>query len=288
MNQLIKSGATSGTGRGMAEEQELKIMSYNIWNYNEPWEERRKLIVDTILEVDPDIIGLQEIRDDRRFNAIGHDQARQIAERTGLQYQYQPAMVYSRDPRSVEGVCIMSRHPISSTAYIELTRKPDDERDFHQRIVLNGTVSLPMGNMEFFVTHFSLSPEMRMSNAVELLQFANSFNSHLPKFIVGDFNCTPEETPIRVLRGMERLDGQVSPGNLIDLWEETPPGRRRGASGGPYTHGKRRIDYIFMIPSPWADATVTETQLLRAEDGAGLSASDHAALASRVSISTED
>ena len=177
MNQLIKTEGTLTSGWGMAEELELRIMSYNIWNYNDPWEERRRLIVDTILDVDPDIIGLQEIRDDRRFNPVGHDQARQIAERTGLRYEYQPAMVYSRSPRSVEGVCVMSRHPINSTAYVELTRKPNDERDFHQRIVMNGTVSLPLGRMEFFVTHFSLSPEMRMSNAVELLQFTSSFSS---------------------------------------------------------------------------------------------------------------
>jgi len=264
----------------MAEKVELKIMSYNIWNYNEPWKDRRKLIVDTILEADPDVVGLQEIRDDRKFNPVGHDQARQIAERTGFDYEYQPAMIYSRTPRSVEGLCIMSRHSIDSTSYIELTRSPSDERDFHQRIVLNGTVALPVGSLEFFVTHFSLSPEMRVNNAVELLQFVNTFNSHLPKFIVGDFNCTPDELPIRILTGMESVEDQMTIGNFVDLWEETCP----GAGTYAFTHDERRIDFIFMIPSPWAEANVKDVTILNKNEE-GLFASDHSAVTTTVDIS---
>jgi endonuclease/exonuclease/phosphatase family metal-dependent hydrolase len=264
---------------GMAEKVELKIMSYNIWNYNEPWKDRRKLIVDTILEADPDVVGLQEIRDDRKFNPVGHDQARQIAERTGFDYQYQPAMVYSRTPRSVEGLCIMSRHSIDSTSYVELSKSPSDEEDFHQRIVLNGTVALPVGSLEFFVTHFSLSQEMRVSNAVELLQFVNTFNSHLPKFIVGDFNCTPDELPIKILTGMESVRDQKTIGNFVDVWEETRSGP------GSYTHGERRIDFIFMIPSPWAEATVNDVSILNKNEN-GLFASDHSAITSTIKISS--
>ena len=270
----------------MADKVELRLMSYNIWNYNEPWAERRKLIVDTILEADPDVIGLQEIRDDRRFNPVGQDQARQIAERTGFDYQYQPAMIYSRDPRSVEGLCIMSRHSIDSTSYVELTKESGDERDFHQRIVLNGTVSLPLGDFEFFVTHFSLSSAMRIRNAVELLQFVSTFNSHLPKFVVGDFNCTPEDDPIKILKGMNSIKDQVAMGNFIDVWEETPPEGRKTGTNGPYTHGQRRIDFIFMVPSPWSEATVKEISFMDNRNEEGVCASDHAALTTTVNIST--
>lgn len=272
----------------MAEEMQLKIMSYNIWNYNDPWPERRRIIVENILEEDPDIIGFQEIRDDRRFNSIGQHQAKQIADRTGLDYQFQPAMVYSRSPRSVEGVCIMSRHPITSTAYVELTRNPEDERDFHQRIVFNGTIRLPLGKMEFFVTHFSLSPQMRVLNAVELLQFVNSFNSSLPKFVVGDFNATPQDEPLKILTGRAKVEDQPVIGNLVDLWEDTPPAKRRSSTKGPYSHGDRRIDYIFMIPSPWARARVEEIAFVDPRDEKGLAGSDHAAVTTKVSLSLEE
>lgn len=271
----------------MAEELELKIMSYNIWNYNDPWPERRKMIVENILEVDPDIIGLQEIRDDRKYNSLGHHQAKQIAERTGLEYQFQPAMVYSKSPKSVEGVCIMSRHPINSTAYVKLTRKAEDEKDFHQRIVLNGTIDLPIGNIDFFVTHFSLSSEMRVKNALELLQFVNSFNSSLPKFVVGDFNSVPNDRPIKILTGRENIKDQSVIGNLIDIWDEAPLENRKPSSGEPHSHGDKRIDFIFMTPSPWVQIAVKEASFLNPCDPAGLNASDHAAVTTTVSISVE-
>jgi endonuclease/exonuclease/phosphatase family metal-dependent hydrolase len=271
----------------MADCIKLKIMSYNIWNYNEPWEDRRRMIVDTILEADPDIVGLQEIRDDRKHNPVGHDQARQIAERTGLEYQYQPAMTYSRVPRCVEGVSIMSRYPLDSTSYVQLTKNAADEKDFHQRIVLNCSVSVPLGKLQFFVTHFSLSPEMRIINTVELMEFVSSFNSNLPKFVVGDFNCTPEDRPVKILRGMETVDGSRVIGNFVDLWDETPRRAVNASERGGHTHGSRRIDYIFMIPTPWARATVRETSLIDKSTEEGVPASDHAALATTVEILAE-
>ncbi len=271
----------------MTEKLELRLMSYNVWNYNDPWPQRRKIIVDTILEQDPDIIGLQEIRDDRKFNPIGQNQASQIASRTGLDYHYQPAMVYSRSPRSVEGLCVMARHPMESTAYVELTRNPQDQKDFHQRIVLNATLALPSGSLEFFVTHFSLSPEMRVCNSLELLQFMQNFNSGLPKFVVGDFNATPDEDAMRILTGGERLPDQSVIGNFVDLWDEAPAERRKSATRGPFSHGDRRIDYIFMVPCPWARVTVKDVAFLDARDSSGLAGSDHAAVVADVSISVQ-
>jgi endonuclease/exonuclease/phosphatase family metal-dependent hydrolase len=270
----------------MAEPIDLRIMTYNIWNYNDPWPDRRRLIVETIMEADPDIVGLQEIRDDRRYNSLGHHQARQIAERTGLEYQFQPAMIYSKEPRSAEGVCIMSRHQILSTAYLELTKNPEDETDFHQRIVFNGTIDMPPSRMEFFVTHFSLSEEMRVNNALELLYFVNSFNSHMPKFIVGDFNASSDELPVQLLTGRRKIDGQNVVGNLVDLWEEAPLRGRKNTNGGR-TNKRGRIDFIFLCPSPWAQASVREVSLLDPVDSSGLKASDHAAVISKVSITPD-
>ena len=272
----------------MTEKQTVKIMTYNIWNYNDPWPERRKLIVEAILNEDPDIVGLQEIRDDRRRNPIGQDQARQIADRTGLEYHFQPAMVYSKNPRCVEGLCVMSRFPIKSASYVELTRNPADPKDFHQRIVLNGTISLDLGDLEFFVTHFSLSPQMRISNALELLSFLGSFNSHLPKFVVGDFNASPEETAVKILKGTEKIDGQEVMGNLLDVWEEAPPGRRRYPSEEGLTHGNSRIDYIFVRKTSWIDVDVRQVSIADRRSPEGIPASDHAALTATVNLVAEN
>ncbi len=272
----------------MANSMKLKVMTYNIWNYNEPWPQRRRMIVENILETDPDIVGLQELRDDRNFNSLGHHQAKQIADRTGLDYQFQPAMVYSRTPRKVEGVGILSRYPIESTAYLELTRDPQDEKDVHQRIVFNGTLNLPAGDLHFFVTHFSLSPKMRPRNAVELLRFLSSFNSHLPKLVVGDFNCVPQDTPIRILTGREKLDNQTVMGNLVDTWEEAPVRNRRTIKEDDKTHEEGRIDFIFTSPSPWTRTDVGEVSLIDGQDPSGIKASDHAAVTSTLYLAPDE
>lgn len=40
----------------------LKILSYNIWNYNSPWKIRHKMIADEVAKILPDIIAWQEVR----------------------------------------------------------------------------------------------------------------------------------------------------------------------------------------------------------------------------------
>jgi len=37
-------------------------LKLNIWNYNEPWLKRRSLIIQTIRQHNPELIGFQEIR----------------------------------------------------------------------------------------------------------------------------------------------------------------------------------------------------------------------------------
>jgi hypothetical protein len=40
----------------------LRILSYNIWNYNPPWDERLVLMIEQIKQNQPAIIGMQEVR----------------------------------------------------------------------------------------------------------------------------------------------------------------------------------------------------------------------------------
>lgn len=70
----------------------IKVMSLNIWNYNPPWEARRRAIVSVIQAESPDIIGLQEIRHEVGKDEKGFNQAEQLARRLpGYETIYQPA-----------------------------------------------------------------------------------------------------------------------------------------------------------------------------------------------------
>src|SRR3989304_6320359 len=97
---------------------ELKILNLNIWNYNK-WNERRPRIVKFIKKHNPEIVVLQEVRDDIRFNKKGYHQAKQLNEK--LKY---PFIIFSKSTDKkkewperynkycVEGTAIMSKYPI--------------------------------------------------------------------------------------------------------------------------------------------------------------------------------
>lgn len=40
----------------------IRILSYNVWNYNDPWKDRLEIMSKQIVELDPTIIGFQEVR----------------------------------------------------------------------------------------------------------------------------------------------------------------------------------------------------------------------------------
>jgi exonuclease III len=58
----------------------LRILTLNIWNYNDPWPKRRALITETIQKHQPDLIGFQEIRHSGEHDEDGKNQAQQLAE----------------------------------------------------------------------------------------------------------------------------------------------------------------------------------------------------------------
>ena len=228
----------------------LRAMSLNIWNYNPPWPRRRELIVRTVRETDPDIIGFQEIRHDGARNDAGRNQAEQLAERLpDYRFVYRPAQ---RDPEDGrwEGLAIFSRLPFRSSSYIELSRDASDGRDNHQRIVLHAEIETPAGPLHFFNTHLSLSRKGRSRTVREITAFVRRYSDGLPGILVGDFNEIPDGDPIRHI---------TREAGFIDAWAHLHPGEQgwtyaaenayvREKGGGKEGTG-RRIDYIFIRPS---------------------------------------
>lgn len=42
----------------------IKVASFNIWNFNDPWEDRLQMINQHMLAERPDVVGWQEVRYD--------------------------------------------------------------------------------------------------------------------------------------------------------------------------------------------------------------------------------
>jgi endonuclease/exonuclease/phosphatase family metal-dependent hydrolase len=260
--------ALPAPSRPAAAASRVRVMTLNIWNYNEPWDLRRGLIAACIAESAPDIIGLQEIRLDATRAPL--DQARQIVGLLGDAYQAlcRPAMVYERDPICAEGLAVLSRWPIASSDAVELTRDPSDPADRHQRIVLHAEIATPAGPLHFLNTHWSLSEAARLRNAAETRAVVGGLADRAPVILVGDLNSTPDGASARALFGRDASDEIV----VRDAWPTLHPDQ----PGFTYRCDKpaRRIDYIaFNLPG--GAGRLLDIRLACCQSTDGVFPSDH-------------
>jgi len=263
--------------------QTLRICTLNIWNYNDPWPTRRALIAKTIKEHNPDIIGFQEIRHSSEKNENGQNQAQQLATHLpDYDYIYQPAQRES-DKDQWEGLAIFTRHPILASSHIKLSVDPEDNRDNHQRIVLRAQIKTPVGSFNFFNTHLSLSHKARIRSTQEITAYLNKYTEDIPSALVGDFNETPGQTPIRHITETH---------HLIDAWAQQHPNDQGWtfSNENPYVrkgNDKRsghRIDYIFVKPSSTAGPIISCQRIADQPDENNAYPSDHFGLIADLSL----
>jgi endonuclease/exonuclease/phosphatase family metal-dependent hydrolase len=263
----------------------IRILDLNIWNYNEPWPTRRDLILDLILDTEPDIVALQEIRY-RDWTLDPRHQAGQIlAGLPGYTATWHPAHYWPQASRETtgekewEGLAILSPHPIVDQAVLRLSRAPEDPRDSFQRLVQGAQVRTPAGPFWLFNTHYPLSAPARQRVAAESLAFCLQTAGDVPFALTGDFNAEPQDLPIRYLTGQAENDGHTD--RLIDAWTACHP------TGPGYTYPAwgpiKRIDYVFL------PATVTAQEIKvvgTVPDRKTAAPSDHCGLLATLSTDT--
>lgn len=214
----------------------LKVMTLNIWGYNGNWERRRGLIVELLQREQPDVVGLQEVCDWRRFNAEGDHQLHQLARLASYPFaHFQPAY---RRPDKMLGQGILSHHPFVAVACLPFPQDPNDPKDTEDRVAVWTQVAMPDGVVEIAVTHLSLSPMVRGRSARRLVDWLWR-QSDAPKILIGDLNDVPNSPTLRFL-----------------LCEATPPFADAWALAHPDEHGftfpshapQHRIDYVLFTP----------------------------------------
>ena len=185
----------------------LKAMSFNIQhcrNYNF----RPKDIIDfdvmadTIAKMGADICGLNEVR------ALGEDtewfqeQAKEIADRLGMNYCFAPAInIKGRGPY---GNAFISKYPILQCENIPIPDPAPEEkvegRWYETRCLLKAVIDFMGRPVTIFVTHFGLSPEEAMNASETIVKNVSKVST--PRILMGDFNLTPESPildPIRII-----------------------------------------------------------------------------------------
>lgn len=212
----------------------LDVMSVNIWNFNH-WRPRQRILRDSLIGAVPDLVGFQEVRSRRRAET---DESRfQVADLAellpGYQYAYAPAMTFEEgEELHSEGLAVFSRYPILEVEAVPLSRDADDPGDFHQRLLLRARVAAPIGPVDFYVTHLSLSRDARL-RTIEEIGRRVAGPRDTPAVLVGDMNCVFDD---------EAGDWAARYG-LTDAWKALHPDQ----DGWTFNswEPKSRIDYIF-------------------------------------------
>ena len=124
----------------------LRVLTLNIWNDGGSWEERKEVIRAGLVELSPDVVGLQEVLRPTGGEAL--DQARQLA----LDLGYHVAYGAASEKEGVEfGNAVLSRFPIARSEVLALPQLDSDQA----RCLLFAALEAPFGTVPFFVTHLS-------------------------------------------------------------------------------------------------------------------------------------
>eukprot|EP00727_Mastigamoeba_balamuthi_P001199 m51a1_g11076 hypothetical protein (765) ;mRNA; f:561804-565578 len=266
--QCPDEGNSSGGQQGSEQHQsqqphqrngtaKVEVLTYNIWNYNGPWEKRLPELAKRICDDRYDAVALQEVRysawDGEHTGTpqpLGRLQIDQIARACAAmgrhrQFVFEPGMTYQPShvtrEYETEGVAVVSKHHIESVSHTHLSHDLDDQEDVHQRVVLAARIRLPEPAPSFtlFVSHFSLSLAAQQRNAREALQMASRQEFDGPQVFTGDLNALPDSQAIRTL---------VATDGFEDAWANAPS--KESPTPGGFTFStlnespSKRIDFV--------------------------------------------
>jgi endonuclease/exonuclease/phosphatase family metal-dependent hydrolase len=253
----------------------INLLSLNMWNIREPFEERMSMLVRFLRHAAPDIVALQEISP----TCDGEPQSQMIAIEAGYRDAH---YVKSGDWRGrEEGLAVMTRMTSFQSRHITLPTARDDMRRIAQvvRVDIGGTI----GSLYIVNTHFAFRPSDTLGRLAQAETLIESMRSEYmkhgrPIILCGDLNDGPESAPVRRLFEDSQLhlnDAWLVNGSTNLGWTLASSNRWARSELGL----DRRIDYVAVSEA----LTVEEcTLVLTGKDGWG-PVSDHYGILARIS-----
>jgi endonuclease/exonuclease/phosphatase family metal-dependent hydrolase len=261
----------------------LRVVTLNIWNRGGPWESRLATIRAGLSNLEPDVVGLQEVL--RPTDGDGLDQAAQIADGFGYHLAFGAAF-------ETEGVAfgnaVLSRWPIRREQTFALPKLDAPE----PRCVLFAEIDAPFGPVPFFVTHLSWRLEEGDAREAQVKAIAAHVgelcvSQGFPPIVVGDFNAAPDADEIRYMRGLCSLGskrvyfadafGQVGRGDGTTF-------TRRNPFAADLPEPDRRIDYIFVRGDERGRGEPLEARVCFDRPYQGVHASDHYGVSATIRV----
>ena len=139
-----------------------------------------------IRRLNPDVVALQEV-DNRAERSGKVDQAKELAERTGLRYHaFGPFFEFQGGQY---GMAIISRYPLTDVTNVRLPDGAEPRTSLVSRVA--APTPFQLANVHFYRTE-----KERLAQSKTLLRFLQD-KQELPSVIAGDFNSKPDSTVLR-------------------------------------------------------------------------------------------
>ena len=222
-------------------ETNLRVLSWNIWWRYGPWQNRQPAIVETLKNLDCDIIALQEVWQDDTTNY-----AAILAAELGYHHVFAASM--EREGFGF-GNALLSRWPISQSQSVMLYGV---EENGEGRCALFAEIDGPRGVLPFFATHLNWKfhhSHIRQRQVADLARFVDARATFaFPPVVCGDFNADPMSEEIRMLTGLTTcpVEGLAFQDAWVAARNDSPGFTWDNAN--PYAveilEPNRRIDYI--------------------------------------------
>ncbi len=217
----------------------LKIMTYNLEGMKPGTEPGKRIIhiIEKLREINPDIIGLQEINE---FLDGTKNQGRQIADSLSAYfhipfYFYQSFTHLAWDNHFRESIGIISKYPILNKGFKQL-----DQGVFFRKVIWC-YIKTPLGMVNMFNTHLSFnSSDVRFQQVQQIKNYIKKQEKEHPgiaSVLTGDFNDTPEANSITALTNGR--SGKF----FIDTFAKINP--KIPGNTVPASSPVSKIDYIF-------------------------------------------
>ena len=262
-----------------------KVLTWNIWwRFGPHWQDRQPALLQSLCEVDADVVALQEV-----WGNAHTTQAHEFAAALGLYARFaEPSYPPVSDvPRAKEdeeltlGLGLLSRWPITSLERIEL---PARHRPFSP-VAIVARLEHPAGLLPIVVACLEYEPgynDDRMSQAQAVADLATdpALDGALPIIVAGDLNAAPNSSVLRPLREVMTDAWQAGGGDSAAV---TLPSSHPSAPLEATELIDQRIDHIFFRPGEWAQRVTVESVTLAGAAVDGVYPSDHRAVACQLS-----
>jgi endonuclease/exonuclease/phosphatase family metal-dependent hydrolase len=254
----------------------ISVMTLNIWNDQEPWPQRAHLIREEIRNLEPDLIGFQEV-----LRGEGVDLLDDILAGTSYHRDFVETMESWPHPGVVFGNAIASRWSIISRSELILPNVEGNET----RAALYCAIESPIGPVCFGSTHLNWKVDQGAIRERQVVALVDQLRSvcdsiEFPPILVGDFNAVPESAEIRYLKGLQSIDGKSV--YMRDAWAHAGDGSsgltwsRRNPYVVQWLDPDRRIDYIFVgLPQQDGLGEILSCKIVCASEHKGVWPSDH-------------